>query len=434
MPGVAYDAAGHATHDVVIQGNRAEPLGPAGKTWRFLVMTQSGLNDTVLNNTVVGIGMLDGDTIPNPNAPEIILTEAYRLHYEGLVARISPDGLVIQVYGVQNGPARTGDVLSILSGPQAGQWRMIAQAIGPDTYVLDSPIQPGSFAISIATGFVNETYQGNTIDIRGSTHADALVLAGNQFGARVIGNTIQGGNHAFRISAVPTEMPNIWGWSHAPFLGATILGNTVQDSMVGGYVDVERNTYTKSSAGRVYFTGSFQFNTGLWTSAFVARRAAAGLSTQPVLVTVGNGLMLDPEELVLTASGNQVSGPSTVVNGPTFLVLGARLNGQLVRNQGIVLSAFGAASPAGIIAQPSATAAVQSAVTVPTTPELTVEGSPTETRSSKLVLMLSSSHPGPRPAPTRTRRATPVVRRSVERVRARPAIATGNARHRAALG
>ena len=34
----------------------------------------------------------------------------------------------------------TGDVVAILSGSQAGQWRLIAQGTSPTQYLLDSPL------------------------------------------------------------------------------------------------------------------------------------------------------------------------------------------------------------------------------------------------------------------------------------------------------
>src|SRR5207237_1596709 len=54
VPGTyAYDAfAGHGTHDVVLQGNHIEPVGPSGKTWRFLVMTGSAANDLIQVTTL----------------------------------------------------------------------------------------------------------------------------------------------------------------------------------------------------------------------------------------------------------------------------------------------------------------------------------------------------------------------------------------------
>src|SRR5262249_25832754 len=60
------------THDLVLRDNTARPVGASGKTWRFLVMTQGGIGDTVRDNKVEGIGPRDGDAIPDKNAPEIV--------------------------------------------------------------------------------------------------------------------------------------------------------------------------------------------------------------------------------------------------------------------------------------------------------------------------------------------------------------------------
>ena len=83
---------GHGTFDLTLKGNRAKPAEPAGKTWRFLVLTHQGTNDRVLENIVEDLGSREGDTIPWANAPEIILTEAYHLTYEGKLAALSGDG------------------------------------------------------------------------------------------------------------------------------------------------------------------------------------------------------------------------------------------------------------------------------------------------------------------------------------------------------
>jgi hypothetical protein len=342
----AYSAFGaHFTHDVTISDNLAQPTGPSGKTWRFLVMTQNGTGDVIRDNTSIGLGPMDSDTVANPNASEQILTESYRLHYEGIVASVSPDGFVVQIYPPQGGPARTGDVVSILSGPQAGQWRTIAQVLNPNSYLLDSPISPGKFAISIATGFVNETFEGNTIDARGSSTANDLVLAGNQYGLRVINNYFLGGNNAFQITAFPTEYPNIWGWSHVPTLGVTISGNTIQDTLQGGIIDVMHDTYIKSDAGRVYFSGRFNDNVGIWDAPYLATRATIAGLGPPVMATIGGPLSADPGELVLSQSGNQVQGPSSVVSSPTLVVVAGTINGVAQRNLGIVLPVVGAAPP-----------------------------------------------------------------------------------------
>ena len=329
--------ATHSTRDLTLTGNTVEPSGPSGKTWRFLVMTDEGVNDVVADNTVIGVGPMDSDTMPSPNASEVILTEAYTVHYEGLVSSVSADGLTVQIPTPQGGQARTGDVLAILSGPQAGQWRTIAQVLSPTTYILDSPITPGRFAVSLDTGFTGETFQGNTVDCRGSTAAGDLVLVGNQFGLKVVDNTLMGGNVAFKITACPSETPVAWGWTHAPLLGATISGNTIEDTVQGGLLDVEHNAETASDAGRVYFSGTFTDNTGIWTAPFLAAQAAAGNTAPPTLVTVGDALSADPGELALTASGNEVQGPASVLSGQTFQVVSATINGQAERNTGSVL-------------------------------------------------------------------------------------------------
>ncbi|MGE3822428.1 MAG: hypothetical protein AB7I30_23685, partial [Isosphaeraceae bacterium] len=59
--------AAHESREVTIADNRAEPTGPSGKTWRFLVMTQRGHDAAVLNNVVRGIGPMDTDTVAHPN-------------------------------------------------------------------------------------------------------------------------------------------------------------------------------------------------------------------------------------------------------------------------------------------------------------------------------------------------------------------------------
>ncbi len=330
--------AGHFTHDVTIANNTVEPVGPSGKTWRFLVLTQYGTDDVVQNNTVVGIGPQDSDTVPSANAPEVLLTEAYRLHFEGIPSAISPDGRIVQISSAPGGAAEAGDVVSILSGPDAGQWRLIDQAISPTAYLLDSPLPSGSYAISISTGFVDETFEGNTIDSRGSTTAEDMVFAGNHFGLQVLDNTLLGGGTALQIDATATEAPVFWGWSHAPVLGATIEGNTIEDSVLGARIYVEHSQYTKSSdIGRVYFSGTVSNNTGIWTAGFVAQELQAGVTSPLAMLMIGDLATADPGEMVLSVQGNQVQGPASVIAGATMRVNAATINGQATSGHGVVL-------------------------------------------------------------------------------------------------
>lgn len=343
VPGTFTSAAfvGHYTHDLVLTGNRVQPVGNSGKTWRFLVLTQSGIGDLIQDNSVVGVGPMDSDTVPSDNANEIILTEAYRLHFEGSPAAVSSNGRILQIPAPQGPAARAGDVVSILSGPQAGQWFRIAQAIDPQTYLMQDALPAGSYAISIATGFVGETFQRNTVDARGSTTAGDLVLVGNHYGTQVIDNTFIGGGVAFKITAAPTESPVAWGWSHAPFLGAAISGNTISDTVSGGLFDVEHSAATKSDKGRVYFSASVTNNTATWSDAFLAAHP------NPVALTVGDPLSLDPGELVLSMSGNQVQTSGTSVPANTLVVPSATINGSAMTDKKLTLPRVGGGGGGG---------------------------------------------------------------------------------------
>ena len=274
MPGTfGYAAfAVHATHDLVLRKNRVRSVGPSGKTWRFMVMTGGGSGDLIEGNNVEGVGPRDDDKGPNANAPEILLTEAYSLHFEGKAAALSTDGRVLKIPPPQGDNARCGDAVAVLTGPKAGTWVRIALAIDPTTYLLDSPLPARDEVLSIATGFVGETYRDNTIDARGGAVAAPLVLVGNHFGTQVIGNHLFGGGEAFRITAAPTESPAPWGWSHAPFLGGRIEGNIVEDARLGATLTVEHSPSIRPNRGRVYLTAIVKDNTFRWTAPFLAKR------------------------------------------------------------------------------------------------------------------------------------------------------------------
>ena len=198
---------GHGTDDTLIRGNRAKPVQPEGKTWRFLVLTHRGSGDRVEENIIEDIGSLEGDTIPSSNEPEIILTEAYHLTYEGRIAALSADGRLVRIYRPQGQETATGDVVSLLTGPAAGQFRRIAQIIDPETYLVDPPIPKGTEVVSIARGFVGESFQKNRIDIRGGQKSAGMVLVGNHFGTRVIGNHLLGGATRYGSPPAPPRPP-----------------------------------------------------------------------------------------------------------------------------------------------------------------------------------------------------------------------------------
>jgi hypothetical protein len=121
----------------------------------------------------------------------------------------------------------------------------------------------GDYDIAIASGFVREVFEGNTLDSRGSSGDVNLVLAGNHYGTRVVNNHFLGAGETLRFTACPTEHPRHWGWSHAPMFDCLIEGNTFEDSARGVTICVEHNKYAKTSRGRVYLTATVKDNTCL---------------------------------------------------------------------------------------------------------------------------------------------------------------------------
>jgi hypothetical protein len=237
-------------------------------------------------------------------------------------------------------------VVSLLNGPAAGQWRRIVQMIDANTYIVDSPIPVGTEAVSISAGFVSELFQENRIDIRGGRRSSPFVLAGNHFGTRVIENHVSGGEQAFRITACPTESPMMWGWTHAPFLGAVMEGNTVEDAEQGCVIVVEHDPrYIKTNQGRTYMTISVNDNVVRWSDSFLSQRARAD-SKEPLMgLTFGSEHSADPSEMVVVAHGNRLETRSGRRVGPSLLIRAAKYNNERVLNRKLDLPSRATTEP-----------------------------------------------------------------------------------------
>jgi hypothetical protein len=328
--------AGHGTHDLLIRGNKTRSDGPSGKTWRFLVLTWFSSDDVVHGNTIEQVGARDDDTIPWSNEPEIILTEAYHLKYEGKVMALASDGRLLRTGASLGDVVGTGDVVSLLNGPAAGQWRRVVQAIDPTTYLLDAPIPKGTDVVSVSTAFVNQTYSENRIDLHGGRRSSPLVLAGNHFGTRVLKNHFIGGEYAFKLTAFPTETPVMWGWSHTPYLGGVIEGNILEDAQKGGIVGVEHDgRYIKTNQGRVYMTVRLDNNTVRWSEAFLSQTLAPGTKQYPPGLTIGYAPSHDPGELVASAAGNRLVAQARAERAQPLLIHAAEYNSERVVNRKI---------------------------------------------------------------------------------------------------
>ncbi len=339
---------GHHTYDLLIKGNRVKPVLPDGKTWRFLVLTHAGWGDRIEENTIEGIGSLENDRIPSSNEPEIILTEAYHLSYEGKLAGLSSDGRLMRIYKPQGQEVTTGAAVSLLSGPAAGQYRRIAQVIDAETFLVDAPIPKGTEAVSIARGFVGEQFRKNTVDIRGGRQSAGMVLVGNHFGTQVTGNHFLGGANGIRFAACPTETPVIWGWSHAPFLQGAIEDNIFEDAAGGSILGVEHSAqHVKSNKGRTYMTIALNRNTVRWSDGFLRRVTGSEARSQPPGLILGYVPCHDPAEFVVTAAGNRLDAPHGLKAPESLWIRAARYNGQNLLDRKYSLPAGASTADAG---------------------------------------------------------------------------------------
>ena len=314
--------AGHGTRDLVLRNNSARPVGPSGKTWRFLVLTGEGYGDRVVGNEVSGVGPVDGESYPNMNAPEIILTESYQICVEGRPLARSADGRLLRMPPPQGPAMRAGDAASAVGGAAAGSWRRVSMVLGPDLLLLDGPL-PAADAVAVSGGFMGEVFEANTVDARGSSTAVGLYPAGNHYGARVIDNKIYGGI-GLRMTAPPTESPVHWGWTHAPNFGGLVRGNLVEDAAGGLCLAVEHGGPIKSSRGRIYLAAEVVGNTVRWSDRFAAALDAG--KPRPPGIALGEPGGLGVPEILVKVSGNRSEGPGGVVPGSRSL--GATVNGR----------------------------------------------------------------------------------------------------------
>ena len=331
------------------ENNWARDVAPSGKTWRFLVLTSQGYADIVEGNVIEGLGSLELDTIPWSNSPEIMLTEAYHVRYEGKVMAVSTNGRVLRIGRPQSVAGNTGDVVSLLQGPAAGEWRRIVQTIDATTYLVDRPIPKGTSVVSISPGFVGEVFQDNRIDMRGGRKSIGLVFVGNHFGTRIVKNHVLGGRGAFKLTACPSETPMMWGWTHAPYLGGVIDANIMEDHARGQarWESSMTRRYIKSNEGRIYMTIHLENNVVRWSEPFLRRMAAQ--KTVPAGLTIGHPPSHDPGELVVHAVGNRLEAATAKgldpLLVPSLVIHAADYNSQRIVNRRFRLPSDGSAGP-----------------------------------------------------------------------------------------
>ncbi|ADV63970.1 hypothetical protein Isop_3412 [Isosphaera pallida ATCC 43644] len=322
---------------VEVLNNRVEPPGGRkrieGQLYRFAVMTQSGHHIRVVGNVAQGLGKRNDDPL-DLNAPEILLTEAYRLKFEGKAVALFEGGRVLRIGEPQGDAPRAGDAVAILDGPQAGSWRRVLQALDRRTLLLDEPIaldhagQPP--ALSVASGFLDLTIQGNTIDLTShgeASRADSLVLAGHHFGLTITDNIIRGGRRGLRLLSSPTEGAGPWGWSFTPIFGARITGNRIEDAQAASELILQRRYGCFGTRDRRYLDAELRDNL------FVFTPARTGPLPTWALV-IGSAQALDPGEVHLVETGNRLHLTSAipVASTPGVRVAKATINGRVERD------------------------------------------------------------------------------------------------------
>jgi hypothetical protein len=334
--------AAHRTHNLSVRDNVVDPLPGSGRIWRFVVLTGGTQDATIAGNQVRGLGHVDGDA-ETVNANELILTEAYALRFEGRSLGLSADGYWLDIPEPQGGPVQTGDLVTIVEGPDSGRSVRVAQAVSPTRLLLAEPLRSDQSApvVAIGPGQWGLRIEGNTIDLSRSSTSSAMVLVGYQVGTVVASNTLIGGGVALRLTAFPTEQPVMWGWSHTPVAEALVTDNVFVDTAGGALVSVEHGPAVKSTTGRTYWTGTVRGNLTRWTEAFLATRSAAGLEA-PIAWTLGDLRTLDPAEMVVTWEDNRADVPAGV-SRPSAQVIAGWING--VERVGTALELGSAPAP-----------------------------------------------------------------------------------------
>ncbi len=387
----------HSPFDALVQGNHVTQTDPAGREFRLVVLAVSGHDNTIEGNTFGGGAGQIGDEMSYDtgsdqfigiNDPEVILAESsYGVLFEGRPASVSADGRLLVLTNLRVGAAPEvtgpGMVVSILAGVNAdgsanmtlaGQWYPVAQQAGLSgstiELLMQDPLPPpppgGYYIVEVTGGFVNNTISGNTLDLTGKS-STGIKLDGEDYGTTIVGNHFIGGtiyDDGYNGTAIwlgaaigsagsqGVAFPMPWGWTALPSLGATIEGNTIEDSLGGIQIGVEHTVnywasqvISPSETGRVFLTATVTGNTFEYDSAFlqawaraVRRRRATTPreSSTPPTITIGSGwsseapgpyagprfpwtvggamtlfgddqpIFVDPIENVVTVSGNTV--------------------------------------------------------------------------------------------------------------------------------
>jgi hypothetical protein len=345
-----------SARDVVVENNEAKmPTDMSNqkqqRAYRFVLMKNElgAAKNLRIEGNIIGSGVgrrMDDSTnqtftgTVNPgtftnlqNLPEIILSENYGMNYEGKTLQISTDRRILQLPAPDTSrrgwSIKAGDVVAILEGPFAGQFRVVAQVFLPGgvthgtwkststVLILQDPL-PGtetSMVVSVTQGTKNLKVVENSIDLKDTT-SHAIVLSGNEYDVLVKGNAIEGNNQyvydgnrsfeyqkAMRLEAhnnersqpsgvgyvAPNPLPTKY-WTRLPMFGLYVVDNVIKNVQGGiciSTADQAGFDTATATAGRVYMSGYVANNRFLGYDSSTSTSATPSMNTQTIL-TVGN--------------------------------------------------------------------------------------------------------------------------------------------------
>ncbi len=169
------------------------------------------------------------------NAPEIILTESYRLQFEGEAFRSLLRGTRPHDQPRVRGRARdrcsgrgavgdSGGRVALLIAQQVAPSRLLARCAAPGRRLgrLDLPwVREHADRRQHGSGPRGEGGPAAS-SCRATTSGPSSARIGSSAAAQII-----------RITAAASETPMIWGWSRAPYFGGLFEENVLEDAVEG---------------------------------------------------------------------------------------------------------------------------------------------------------------------------------------------------------
>ncbi|MFM7592969.1 MAG: hypothetical protein ACKO85_14375, partial [Isosphaeraceae bacterium] len=354
----SYDA--FAAHDVTglkFSNNIVQRAGDSGVIFRLIVVNGQSSGVEISNNQSIGLGASVADPwqMQQTNAHEVILTEAYRVNYEGGLYGIDSSRMMIQV-GPTIGPAyQPGDYVAVLDGSASGTWRVVTSVVNGNTLLLNAPMPQWvgrGTTVSVNRGIANVSITGNLIDQRNRPLSQGSVLVGNLFGLNYSSNTILGGFRGLQVIAYPSETPRDWGWTRNVVFDATISQNLFSDVLWLNQLGVSHSSVARANYGHLYLTAAFLNNTFAWSADFLTSQIGQKQGDSGLFLPgleVGEGGPWDDTEARLSISNNQIVLPDGWANRPAIWYRSGTVNGQPAADQLITLPQVARPSaPAGI--------------------------------------------------------------------------------------